>query len=99
MNKLIKQVEQWSIDKNLNEADSSKQFTKVVEEVGEVAAALARSNEDMLKDGIGDVVVTLIILAQQNGMSLEECLTQAYGEIQHRKGETRDGVFIKQADL
>ena len=99
MDKLIKQVEQWSTDKNLHEADSSKQFTKVVEEVGEVAAALARSNDDMLKDGIGDVVVTLIILAQQNGMTLEECLTQAYGEIADRKGETRDGVFIKQADL
>ena len=99
MNKLIKQVEQWSIDKNLHEADSSKQFTKVVEEVGEVASALARSNEDMLKDGIGDVVVTLIILAQQNGMSLEECLTQAYGEIADRQGRTINGTFIKQADL
>ena len=99
MDKLIQQVEQWSIDKNLNEADSSKQFTKVVEEVGEVASALARSNEDMLKDGIGDVVVTLIILAQQNGMSLEECLTQAYGEIADRQGRTINGTFIKQADL
>ena len=99
MDKLIQQVEQWSIDKNLNEADSSKQFTKVVEEVGEVAAALARSNDDMLRDGIGDVVVTLIILAQQNGMTLEECLTQAYGEIADRQGRTINGTFIKQADL
>lgn len=99
MDKLIQQVEQWSKDKNLHEADSSKQFTKVVEEVGEVAAALARSNDDMLRDGIGDVVVTLIILAQQNGMSLEECLTQAYSEIAERKGKTINGTFIKQADL
>lgn len=99
MDKLIQQVEQWSIDKNLNEADSSKQFTKVVEEVGEVAAALARSDEELLRDGIGDVVVTLIILAQQNGMTLEECLTQAYGEIADRKGKTINGTFIKQADL
>lgn len=99
MDMLIKQVEQWSIDKNLHESDSSKQFTKVVEEVGEVASALARSNEDMLRDGIGDVVVTLIILAQQNGMSLEECLTQAYSEIAERKGKTINGTFIKQADL
>ena len=99
MNKLIKQVEKWSIDKNLHEADSSKQFTKVVEEVGEVASALARSDEELLRDGIGDVVVTLIILAQQNGTTLEECLTQAYGEIADRKGEMRNGVFIKQADL
>lgn len=99
MDKLIQQVEQWSKDKDLHEADSSKQFTKVVEEVGEVAAALARSNDDMLRDGIGDVVVTLIILAQQNGMSLEECLTQAYGEIADRQGRTINGVFVKSADL
>ena len=99
MDKLIQQVEQWSIDKNLHEADSSKQFTKVVEEVGEVAAALARSNEDMLRDGIGDVVVTLIILAQQNDMTLEECLQYAYDEIKDRKGKTINGTFIKQADL
>lgn len=99
MDKLIQQVEQWSIDKNLHEADSSKQFTKVVEEVGEVASALARSNEDMLRDGIGDVVVTLIILAQQNGMTLEECLTQAYNEIKDRKGKLINGVFLKEEDL
>ncbi|WP_020007391.1 MazG-like family protein [Salinicoccus albus] len=99
MDELIKQVEQWSKDKNLHEADSSKQFTKVVEEVGEVAAALARSNEDMLRDGIGDVVVTLIILAQQNGMTLEECLQMAYDEIKGRTGSMRNGVFVKQADL
>src|SRR5699024_5797843 len=99
MDTLIKQVEQWSIDKNLNEADSSKQFTKVVEEVGEVASALARSDEELLRDGIVDDVVTLIILAQQNGMTLEECLTQAYGEIQHRKGDLVDGVFVKKEDL
>ena|SRR5699024_4434274 len=99
MNKLIKQVEKWSMDKNLHEADSSKQFLKVTEEIGEVAAALARNHMDDLKDGIGDVVVTLIILAQQNGMTLEECLSQAYGEIQHRKGDLVDGVFVKQEDL
>lgn len=99
MDKLIQQVEQWSKDKNLHEADSSKQFTKVVEEVGEVAAALARSDEELLRDGIGDVVVTLIILAQQNGMTLEECLTQAYGEIADRQGRTINGTFIKQSDL
>lgn len=99
MNNLISRVEQWSKDKDLHEADSSKQFTKVVEEVGEVAAALARSDEELLRDGIGDVVVTLIILAQQNGMSLEECLAQAYGEIADRQGRTINGVFVKEADL
>ena len=88
---------QWI--KNLQNADSSKQFLKVVEEVGEVAAALARNDKEMLTDGIGDVVVTLIILASQNGLSLEECLQTAYNEIKGRKGKTINGVFVKESDL
>lgn len=99
MNELIKQVEQWSINKGLDKAESSKQFLKVTEEVGEVAAALARNDKDALRDGIGDVVVTLIILAQQNGMDLEECLDCAYDEIKGRTGKMVNGVFVKSADL
>ena len=99
MNELIKQVEQWSINKGLDKADSSKQFLKVVEETGEIAAALARNDETALIDGIGDVVVTLIILAQQNGLELEQCLNFAYDEIKGRTGKMVNGVFVKSADL
>lgn len=99
INELIFQVEEWSKDKLLDKADSSKQFLKVTEEVGEVASALARGNQEGLKDGIGDVVVTLIILAQQNGLSIEECLQCAYNEIKGRTGKMVDGVFVKEADL
>lgn len=99
MDELVKLVEQWSKDKGLNQAEPSKQMLKTVEEVGEVAAALARGNQDQLRDGIGDVVVTLIILAQQNDMDLYECLNQAYTEISGRTGKMVDGVFVKAEDL
>lgn len=99
MNELVELVEKWSINKNLHKAESSKQMLKVVEEVGEVASALARNDMDMLEDGIGDVIVTLIILAQQNGMSLENCLDTAYFEIKGRKGKMINGVFVKESDL
>lgn len=99
MNELIEDVKIWAMDKNLQNADSAKQFLKVTEEVGEVAAALARNDKAMLTDGIGDVVVTLIILASQNGLSLEECLQMAYDEIKGRKGKMINGVFIKESDL
>lgn len=99
MDELIKLVEQWSIDKGLDKAESSKQYLKVAEEVGEIAGALARGNKDELRDGIGDAIVTLIILAQQNDMDLYECLNQAYTEIADRKGKTINGVFVKEADL
>ena len=99
LSKLVKNVEQWSIDKGLDKAESSKQFLKVTEEVGEVAAALARNDNDALKDGIGDVIVTLIILSQQNDTTIEGCLSVAYQEISDRKGKVVNGVFVKESDL
>ncbi|WP_323710543.1 MazG-like family protein [Mammaliicoccus lentus] len=100
MNNLIKQVEQWSIDKGLDKGNSFTQYAKSSEEMGEVAAALCRNDIDELRDGIGDVIVTLVILAQQNNMTLYECLEQAYGEIKDRTGVmSKDGSFIKEQDL
>ena len=99
MDKLVKLVEEWSHDKGLDKADSSKQFLKVVEETGEVASALARGQMEELKDGIGDVIVTLIILAQQQGLTVEECLGHAYDEIKNREGKMVNGVFVKKEDL
>ena len=99
MDRLVKLVEKWSRDRDLHEADSSRQFLKVVEEIGEVADALAKDKPEELKDGIGDTVVTLIILAQQNNLTLEECLETAYNEIADRKGKMVNGVFVKEEDL
>ncbi|EOJ19083.1 MazG-like family protein [Enterococcus faecalis] len=99
MDELVKLVEEWAREKNLDIAEPEKQMLKVVEEVGEVAAALARNNKNDLRDGIGDVVVTLVILAMQNDMDLYECLNQAYNEIKDRKGKNVNGVFVKESDL
>lgn len=99
MNKLIQQVEQWSMDKNLHKANPDRQALKFYEEAGEVAAALSRDDKEALMDGIGDTVVTLIILAQQHGMTLERCLQYAYDEIKDRKGKTINGTFVKESDL
>ena len=99
MNNLIKQVEQWSIDKGLDKGNSDRQALKFYEEAGEIGAALSRNRMDDLKDGIGDTIVTLIILAQQHGMTIEECLQYAYDEISQRKGKTINGTFIKESDL
>ena len=99
MNELVKLIEKWAREKNLDIADPEKQMLKVVEEVGEVAAALARNNKNDLRDGIGDVVVTLVILAMQNDMDLYECLNCAYDEIKGRTGKMVNGVFVKSSDL
>ncbi|MDT2725030.1 MazG-like family protein [Enterococcus gallinarum] len=99
MNELVELVEKWAKNKGLDKADPSKQMLKVVEEVGEVAAALVRNDQDALRDGIGDVTVTLIILAMQNDMDLYECLNCAYDEIKGRTGKMVNGVFVKSSDL
>lgn len=97
MEEIIKKVVQWAADKDLLKKENSfAQMSKVTEEVGEVASALLKKDELKLIDGIGDVVVTLIILAEQNGLTLEYCLESAWKEIANRKGKTVDGTFIKE---
>ncbi len=94
---LFAHVEQWAIAKGLdNENNRNAQALKVMEEVGETMAALARGKKEAIKDGIGDSIVTLIILAMQCGFTATECLDAAYNEIKNRKGKTVDGVFIKE---
>lgn len=99
MNELVYLVEQWSKDKGLDQADSTKQFLKVAEEFGEIAAAMARNKHEDLKDAIGDTIVTLIVLSQQQGLTVEECLAQAYGVISKRTGKMVNDVFVKSEDL
>lgn len=93
---LSNKVIEWAFDKGILEKENApKQMLKVLEEVGETAGALLKSNEEGIKDGIGDSFVTLIILARQLGLTPEECLLAAYNEIKGRTGKTVDGVFVK----
>ena len=50
MEELITKEEQWAKDKGLDQADSSKQMLKTIEEIGEVAASLARKDEYGLRE-------------------------------------------------
>jgi len=96
MQEIIKNVVQWAMDKNLLKKENSlAQMAKVTEEVGEVASALLKNDTPKLIDGIGDVVVTLIILAEQNQLRIEDCLEAAWVEISNRTGNTVNGTFIK----
>ena len=99
MDELITKVEQWAKDKGLNQADPKAQFLKVAEEFGEIASAMARSNDELFKDSVGDVIVTLIILSMQKGTNIQECLEMAYNEIKGRTGKMIDGVLVKSIDL
>jgi NTP pyrophosphatase (non-canonical NTP hydrolase) len=93
---LIENVTQWASDRDiLKKENAPKQLLKVLEEVGETAGALLKSNDAEIKDGIGDSFVTLIILAKQLGLDPADCLEAAWNEIKDRRGKTIDGVFVK----
>ena len=133
---------EWANDKYLLKFENApKQRLKLLEEVGETAAAILKNNHEGVKDGIGDIFVVLVILSDQlseeilfdmNGVAkdddqyfvflfdniinpkrlyfslaylndictkldldLTECANLAWNEIKDRKGNTINGVFIK----
>jgi len=88
---------QWADDRGLLDPGNEKtQLIKTLEELGEVASALLKNDRRALIDGLGDVMVTLIIFARIKGLTLEDCLGEAYEVIKNRKGKTVNGAFIKE---
>ena len=53
------------------------------------------NSNDEIKDAFGDILVTIIIGAELQGLKLEDCLESAYNVIKNRKGKMVDGQFIK----
>ena len=98
----------------LDKATPLTQHSKTIEEVEEISEALFAQNNNLetfknskgvdvdtvteIKDGIGDVAVTLIIQCAIQNITLEECLEQAYNVISKRKGKMVNGVFVKEAE-
>ncbi len=91
------------------------QSRKTIEEVHELVTACAKvdgwydgptglrevldSHEAELADAIGDVFVTLVMVAGCAGLDIQACIAQAYDVIKDRKGYLRpDGVFVKEVE-
>jgi NTP pyrophosphatase (non-canonical NTP hydrolase) len=89
-------IRDWAIQRNLHVGDPARQMLKLVEEVGELASAIAKNNNELIIDSIGDIYVVLTILAMQYQLDIETCIEAAYKEIKDRKGKTVNGVFIKE---
>lgn len=92
-------IREWAVERNLHTADPHKQALKLGEEFGELFEGLAKGNEELTKDAIGDMYVVMTIMAQQLGFNIEECIEIAYEEIKDRRGKMIDGVFVKESDL
>ena len=67
-------------------------------ELGELADATIKGDDEGIVDGVGDVLVCLIIYCALQGIDLKSCLEVAYGEIKNRRGTLMpNGVFVKEA--
>jgi len=89
-------VEQWAEDRGIfDKATALKQALKTQEEVTELVNAIIDNDFDEIQDAMGDILVTLIIQAKMQGVSLETCLEGAYNIISKRTGKMINGQFVK----
>jgi NTP pyrophosphatase (non-canonical NTP hydrolase) len=108
---LIANVLEWGRIRGLHATDDLKpQLTKLIEELGEVAAGVARDDDVRILDGIGDLLVVMInlgavwnirygtpeaALAPEAHDFMRKALDHAWNQIANRTGKTVDGVFVK----
>lgn len=94
----ISMIAKWHRDRNLIDGSNDlAQFAKLASEMGELADNIAKGRD--IKDDIGDMIVVLINIAERNGLSIVQCLEQAWKDIKDRKGRMVNGVFVKESDL
>jgi NTP pyrophosphatase (non-canonical NTP hydrolase) len=98
LTRLIGDVERWAAERGIfAHSTPAVQLLKTVSELGELADATNKHDRDGIIDGVGDVLVTLVIYSRLQGVTLEECLDAAYETIKDRKGRlTAEGVFVKE---
>lgn len=73
------------------------QLNKCLEELAELFKAENQKNMPAIRDGVGDVCVTLVLYCALKDIDLVECLGLAYDEIKDRKGTLMpDGTFVKE---
>lgn len=91
-------VIEWAGEKGILEKGTpDRQAMKTLEECGELVQAVAKNDREAITDALGDILVTIIIQAEMQDMSLTGCLETAYEIIAKRKGQMVNGQFLKDA--
>jgi len=97
--KLQTDIEKWAEEKGiLDKATPMAQALKTLEETTELCTAINNNDRAEIIDAIGDIMVTLIIQAKMQNLSLETCLESAYNVIAKRTGKMVNGQFVKDND-
>ena len=95
--KIFKKIRSWATERGLYvSGDPITQYVKLQEEAGELAQALLKDDQPEVIDAIGDMVVVLTNLAHQRGVTIEQCVNDAYKVISKRKGKMVNGTFVKE---
>lgn len=97
---MVAKVQQWGEDRLITvNSTPQAQLLKCMSELGELADATLKADNVEIVDGLGDVLVTLVMYAatQDPPLDLTHCLAMAYEQIKDRKGHlTPEGVFVKE---
>lgn len=93
---LENEVIKWADNKGiLSNGTPYAQANKTIEEANEILSAIVDEDKAEIIDGLGDVLVTIIIQAKLQNVDLLECLQTALNVITKRTGRMKDGTFVK----
>ncbi len=82
----------------IQNSTSAAQVKKTQEEVQELVDAIAANDKAGIIDAIGDVMVTLTMIAAIEDLPLVACYQAAYDQIKNRKGYLdATGLWIKES--
>jgi NTP pyrophosphatase (non-canonical NTP hydrolase) len=86
----------WATQKGILENGTAiAQAGKTIEEVNELVEAIIKDDKGEIIDALGDILVTIIIQAEMQGLKLTDCLESAYNVISKRTGKMVNGQFVK----
>ena len=90
-------IRDWAQEKGIyDKGDIKTQSIKFYEEAGELAKAVLNEDTEEILDAIGDSIVVLTSVAHFAGLTVEECINEAYKVIAKRKGTMQNGTFVKE---
>ena len=92
-------VIQWSEARRIipNSSPETK-LLKAMSELGELADATIKKDQEAVIDAVGDVMVCLINYCALQDLNLVNCMEVAYDQIKNRKGTLLpNGLFVKDA--
>jgi NTP pyrophosphatase (non-canonical NTP hydrolase) len=88
---------QWSeARKIIPYSTPETQLLKAISEMGELADATIKNDQEAIVDSVGDIMVCLINYCALQNINLVDCMEVAYDQIKNRRGILLpNGVFKK----